>query len=520
MFKNVRGFASLGAPKKIQTNSNFSSYLAGLIEGDGSIAVHDPNSKSQKYRPKFIIVFKRSDLPLANYLCQLTGCGKVYDKPERGYVLWQIQKVLDVFKITSLINGYMRTPKQEALCRVIDWINDYIKNNKESKLPGTQKILSSIYPLKKEALDNSAIDSNAWLTGFIDSDGNFSISLNKRNKKHLDKVVNYMRLEVRQTYHRTNGNETQLCTNKSSLLDNSNSSYYFIMSKIAALWIRKSHLWLKLSNSEYVLRLIILNHMLTHMHGWINYLCIVINIKMTLRSLLLKSELSSFAVEIEMEYCVSKSVICESIAVKEQRTDGSWHSYGVRLRYVLKGFERNYLVKNLSYLRPLTLERFYGHFVGNQINKKSYTSISNRIDVRVLTTLSSSNLNPWFISGFVDGEGCFLISVVRNNKLKSEWRVYSVFKITLHKKDLPLLEQIKAYFGVGNIYKSGSEAIEYSVTSVIDLAVIIDHFDNYPLITQKQGDYLLFKRVVNIINNKEHLTISGLQKILSIRGFT
>ena len=87
MFKNVRGFAVLGAPKKIQTNSNLSSYLAGLIEGDGSIAVHDPNSKSQKYRPKFIIVFKRSDLPLANYLCQLTGCGKVYDKPERGYVL-------------------------------------------------------------------------------------------------------------------------------------------------------------------------------------------------------------------------------------------------------------------------------------------------------------------------------------------------------------------------------------------------------------------------------------------------
>ena len=35
----------------------------------------------------FIIVFKRSDLPLANYLCKLTGCGIVYDKPERGYVL-------------------------------------------------------------------------------------------------------------------------------------------------------------------------------------------------------------------------------------------------------------------------------------------------------------------------------------------------------------------------------------------------------------------------------------------------
>lgn len=88
MFKNVRRFASESSTfNEIKTNNNLSAYLAGLVEGDGSIAVHDPNSKAKKYRPMFIIVFKRSDLPLANYLCQLTGCGKVYDKPERGYVL-------------------------------------------------------------------------------------------------------------------------------------------------------------------------------------------------------------------------------------------------------------------------------------------------------------------------------------------------------------------------------------------------------------------------------------------------
>jgi hypothetical protein len=74
------------------------------------------------------------------------------------------------------------------------------------------------------------------LTSFIDSDGNFSITLSKRTKKHLDKVIPYFRLEIRQTYNRTSGNETHVvsCTDKSSRLldDNSNSSYYF-MSKIA-----------------------------------------------------------------------------------------------------------------------------------------------------------------------------------------------------------------------------------------------------------------------------------------------
>ena len=231
MFKNVRRFASeFSTFNEIKTNSNLSAYLAGLVEGDGSIAVHDPNSKAKKYRPMFIIVFKRSDLPLANYLCQLTGCGKVYDKPERGYVLWQIQEILGVFKMTILINGFMRTPKHEALCRVIDWFNDYIKNNLKSKLPATKEILSSLYLLEKKPLDNSAIDSNAWLAGFLDADGNFSIALSKRTKKHLDKVLPYMRLEIRQAYHRTSVNET---FDKSSNNNNNNSSYYFIMSKIA-----------------------------------------------------------------------------------------------------------------------------------------------------------------------------------------------------------------------------------------------------------------------------------------------
>jgi hypothetical protein len=101
-------------------NTNFRSYLAGLIEGNGTFAVHNTNSTSKKYLPKIIIVFKKADLPLAEYLQQITKCGKVYIKSERGYVLWQIQDVVSVFIIVNLINGYMRTPKIEALYRTIN----------------------------------------------------------------------------------------------------------------------------------------------------------------------------------------------------------------------------------------------------------------------------------------------------------------------------------------------------------------------------------------------------------------
>ena len=48
--------------------------------------------------------------------------------------------------------------------------------------------------------------------------------------------------------------------------------------------------------------------------------------------------------------------------------------------------------------------------------------------------------------------------------------------------------------------------------------VIIPHFDNYPLITQKKSDYLLFKQAVQVIKRKEHLTASGLQTIVNIRA--
>jgi hypothetical protein len=202
-------------------NSKLAAYLAGLIEGDGTIAVHETNSTAKKYSPSIIIVFKKSDLPLANYLQEVTKCGKVYIKPERGYVLWQIQELVGVFTIISLINGYMRTPKNEALARAINWFNAYIKANQNSKLPSTQANLSKINLIEVKSLDESPITSNSWLSGFTDADGNFSINIHQRSNKNLTRVQLYFRLENRQTYHRT---DTELFK----------TSYFPLMSKIAS----------------------------------------------------------------------------------------------------------------------------------------------------------------------------------------------------------------------------------------------------------------------------------------------
>ena len=186
------------------------SYLAGLIEGDGTFAIHDPKSIIKKYRPKILIVFKKADLPLANYLQQITQCGQIYVKTDRGYILWQIQDIVGVFTIINIINGYMRTPKIEALNRMIIWLNEYIIQNQNSQLPSTKLILSKIYPLYIKSIDVSSIDSNPWLSGFSDADANFSINIHKRSNKNSTRVQLYYRLEIKQTYHRLNEEKERL----------------------------------------------------------------------------------------------------------------------------------------------------------------------------------------------------------------------------------------------------------------------------------------------------------------------
>ena len=61
-------------------------------------------------------------------------------------------------------------------------------------------------------------------------------------------------------------------------------------------------------------------------------------------------------------------------------------------------------------------------------------------------TVQNPKIDPWWITGFSDGEGCFLISVCKNEKYKTGWSVEPCFSIVLHKKDKAVLERIQAYW--------------------------------------------------------------------------
>ncbi|KAF1107987.1 hypothetical protein B8V09_03535 [Streptococcus agalactiae] len=93
------------------------------------------------------------------------------------------------------------------------------------------------------------------------------------------------------------------------------------------------------------------------------------------------------------------------------------------------------------------------------------------------------------------------------------------YLIGLHQKDQPLLKLIQRSFGeIGIISNKENDLIEFRITSIKELAVIIDHFDKYPLITQKFADYILFKQAYELVKQKDHLTSEGVQKIVNIRA--
>jgi hypothetical protein len=128
-------------------------------------------------------------------------------------------------------------------------------------------------------------------------------------------------------------------------------------------------------------------------------------------------------------------------------------------------------------------------------------------------------LNPNYITGFVDGEGSFIVKILKRSRLKVGFEVQLCFQITSHPKDRALLDSIRDYFGgIGSIHKEGSGCLQYRVSSNKDLNLIIKHFEKFPLITKKYADYLLFKSILEICNLKEHLTHEGINKIVNIRA--
>lgn len=134
----------------------------------------------------------------------------------------------------------------------------------------------------------------------------------------------------------------------------------------------------------------------------------------------------------------------------------------------------------------------------------------------------SNNMNPNWITGFCDAKSSFSIRVGKDESRFKSLRIAPIFSIELHEKDYDLLKEIFYFFKVGTIIKrvrNGNPATIYSVQSISALKdVIIPHFNQYNLLTQKKEDFRLFSLVVDILYDNKHKNEEGLNKILSYKA--
>jgi LAGLIDADG DNA endonuclease family protein len=134
-----------------------------------------------------------------------------------------------------------------------------------------------------------------------------------------------------------------------------------------------------------------------------------------------------------------------------------------------------------------------------------------------------------WITGFVDGEGCFSIGFVkqpdrgRRRGYTTGYQVSHEFAVTQGKKSLSSLLELQKFFGVGQIiinrrYDNHKEHLyRFVVRKREDLiSVIIPFFEQYTLRTSKEHDFRKFVSCVHMIDQGVHLSREGLIEIAHI----
>ena len=129
------------------------------------------------------------------------------------------------------------------------------------------------------------------------------------------------------------------------------------------------------------------------------------------------------------------------------------------------------------------------------------------------------DLNAQWVVGFTDGEGCFHIGINKNQEMKLGVQVLPEFTIVQHEVDEQVLYALKNYFGCGVVRKNHGTRLCYRVRGQKNLIEkIIPFFEKHQLKTRKRVDFAKFRKVVLLIEKKEHLTDDGLEKIRQIKA--
>lgn len=125
-----------------------------------------------------------------------------------------------------------------------------------------------------------------------------------------------------------------------------------------------------------------------------------------------------------------------------------------------------------------------------------------------------------YLIGFIEGEGCFYVSVVRSQETTSGWQVVHFFKVSQNPRGKAVLNVLQQRLDCGYIKANGSQtssdkSLAYVVRNILDLRDKVIPFLKGRLII-KQEDFSRFEKVVKIVSSKSHLKSEGMKRILDL----
>jgi hypothetical protein len=127
------------------------------------------------------------------------------------------------------------------------------------------------------------------------------------------------------------------------------------------------------------------------------------------------------------------------------------------------------------------------------------------------------NLEPSWVTGFVDGEGSFHVGINPHHDMKAGYQVLPEFTVVQHRRDEQVLHALKAFFGCGVVRVNHGDRLAYRVRSLEHLRDrIVPFFMRHGLKTRKHVDFLKFRDVILLMERGEHLQPAGVEKIKHI----
>lgn len=126
-------------------------------------------------------------------------------------------------------------------------------------------------------------------------------------------------------------------------------------------------------------------------------------------------------------------------------------------------------------------------------------------------------LDAQWITGLVDGEGCFHVSINPHKEMTAGYQVLPEFTVVQNKRDVKVLYALKSHFGCGVVRVNHGDRMAYRVRGIKHLLErIVPFFLKHPLKTSKNVDFRRFRKILLMMEAGKHLTKEGIEEIQAI----